>query len=316
MTAININGVTVSYDNIPDISSVSFNYLGNKVYSAQKIERIFGVFVSQPIQGESGLVSWQEVSWVSSKPVNTDVFVYIKSASTLTGLDSATWNGPYLNSTNSISDIKGIYLQFMIILSNYNATTPVFSSISLTYLSNSNAALFYTRAFDLGFVPKHILLTYNGDIDEDSIIRFYVAGFDSIDPNDYQLIDPNKIEELSDLSLLSNKIKLMIEMIGNTTTPIVIHEVALMFSGDGQLMVNDFSSSSSSISSSSSYIENWSTSSESSSSSSYIENWSSSSLSTSSSSYIENWSSSSSSYIENLSSSSSSNSSSMSSSSS
>lgn len=262
MTTININGVATSQDNIPDIVSVSFSHFGNKTYAAQKIEKMFGVFVSQPIEGDEGLISWSEVSWVAQKYADTDVYVYIKSSSTLTELEVASWHGPYLNSSNDISDIKGRYLQFMIVLANYGAattnygyipvaSTPIFSSIDLVYLSNSNAAKFYTTAFNLGFVPKHILLTYNGDIDADSVVRFAVSGFDSVDANDYQYIDPNKIEELSELSMLSNKIKLMIEMIGNTTTPIVIHEVALMFSGSQQLMVNDQSSSSSSESSSS-----------------------------------------------------------------
>jgi len=261
MSTITINGIKVYSQNIPNIRSVSFDYLGHKVYSAEKIQRMFGVFVSQPVQGESGIVSWKEVSWSAQKFVGTDVFVYLKSSSTLSGLQSSSWVGPYLNDSNDISDLKGMYLQFMVVLANYGVTnknyenidvaaTPIFSSIELSYYTSSSAARFYSMAFNLGFVPKHILLTYNGDVDADAVVRFAVSGFDTTDANDYQYIDPNKVEELSELSLLSTKIKLMIEMIGSSSIPITIHEFAFMFSGDSQLVLNDMSSSSSSSSSS------------------------------------------------------------------
>ena len=263
MSIITINGVKVYSANIDNISSISFDYLNNKVYSAEKIQKMIGVFVSSPIEGTDDVVRWAEVSWVAQKYDKTDVYVYIKSSTTISGLDSAIWNGPYLNDSNDISSLVGGYLQFMIVLlnngavnTNYeyivSATTPIFSSIDLSYYSSSGGSKFYSRTFDLGFVPKHILLTYNGNVSDDSIIRFAVSGFDSVDSSDYQYIDPNKIEELSELSILSNKIKLMIEMIGDNNVPITIHEVALMFSGEQQKMVNDMSSSSESISSSSS----------------------------------------------------------------
>ena len=119
MSTITINGVKVYSAVIPNMRSVSFDYLGHKVYSAEKIQRMFGVFVSQPVMGEIRLVSWKEVEWSAQKYEGTDVFVYIKSATTLVGLETASWTGPYLNSTNDISDLKGRFLQFMVVLANY-----------------------------------------------------------------------------------------------------------------------------------------------------------------------------------------------------
>ena len=282
MARITINKARVIHRAIPSIETVDFDYLGKKVYSAEKVERLFGVFVSQPIMGDSSLVSWKELSTVAQKPEGTDIFIYLKSASTEEGLDTATWTGPYLNSINNISNIKDQWLQFVVVLVNegdttYNydhievATTPILQSLELSYFSSDSAIKFYTRAFDLGFVPKHVLLTYNGDISSDAVVRFAVSGFNSTDSNDYQYIDPNKIEELSDLSLLSNKIKVMIEMIGESGVTLTIHEFALMFSGDEQLRLNDISSSSSESSdsseSSSSSIDSSSSSSSSSQSS-------------------------------------------------
>lgn len=277
MTQININGIRTYSADITNIRSVSFYTKNHKVYSAEKVQYMYGIFVSQSVIADTGFISWKEVSWVADKYEGTDVNVYVRVANSSGALSSSQWNGPYLNSSNDISDLKGQYLQFMVVLINkgvtakdYNnvdiAVTPIFHSIELSYLSASNSAKFYSSTFNLGFVPKHILLTYNGSIPDDAVVRFAVTGFDSIDSDDYQYIDPNKIEELSSLSILSNKIKLMVEMIGNSQVPLILHEIAFMFSGDQQLMLNDWSSSSSSessFSSSSSYIENWSSSSSS-----------------------------------------------------
>ena len=308
MTIIINKTKTVSAD-INGINNISFDYLGEKVYSVEKIQKLIGVFISQTVVGENQLVSWKEVSWVAEKLEGTDIALYIKIATTESGLDNAEWNGPYYDSPTDLSDLKGKYLQFIIVLSNDGtgrrinyehievASTPVLSSISLSYLSADTAIKFYTKAFDLGFVPKHVLLTYNNKITDDAIVRFAISGFDSIDSNDYQYIDPNKIEELSGLSTLSTKIKVLMEMIGDSSIPITIQEFALMFSGEDQLRLNKISSSSSNSSSSSIDSSSSSSSSVDSSSSSSIDSSSSSSSSSidSSSSSSEQYSLSSSS---------------------
>lgn len=277
MTDIIINGSSPTKTGIIGISSVAFSLLDHKVYDAQKIQTTCGFFVSQIVDGTSSLITWQEVVWDATKPQGTDVSIYVKSASTTYLLETAEWYGPYFNSTTDISDLKGRYLQFMVVLCSdgtknwsygYSSATPIFRSIALTYSSSANASKFYSVAFNLGFVPKHVLLTYNGDVTDDSIVRFAISGFDSIDSSDYQYIGPNKIEELDELSILSTKIKLMIEMIGDSGVPVTIHEVAMMFSGDKQLVLNDISSSSSSSSSMDSSSSSSSSSIDSSSSSS------------------------------------------------
>ncbi len=273
MSKININNVKSYNKNIPNIKTVNFNYLGDKVYSAQKIQKIIGVFLSNVIECDSGLVTWKEMICDYEKNNGTDIFLYVKCSSSI-NFENSSWNGPYLNSINDISIFSGKYLQFMVVLYNNEnvntPTSPIFKSINISYYSSLSSSRFYSRAFDVGFVPKHVLLTYNADVTPNSIIRFAVSGFDTVDSSEYQYIDPNKIEELSDLSLLSDKIKLMVEIIGSSTIPVKIHEIAFMFSGDNNYTINDMSSSSLSYlsSSSSSSIDSSSTSSSSSSSSS------------------------------------------------
>jgi len=240
MTLFNINKVKQFYRYIPMIKTASFDYMGQKVHSATKVQKMYGYFVSKPVQADTEFASWEHLSWTGSKPAGTDIWLYVKSAETIGGLDTGTWTGPYLNTTNDISAIKNPFLQFMVILSmdGTGVNTPAISGINLSYFSHQNESKFFTKTFDLGFVPKHVLLTYNGTVSEDSIVRFAVTGFDSIDPNDYQYIDPNKIEELSEISVLSDKIKVMIEMIGDNGVSVTIDEFALMFSGDQQIHPN------------------------------------------------------------------------------
>jgi len=263
MTRIIVNRYEVANRTVPDIKSIRFDYLGERIYSAERVEKMVGVFISQPVVGPSGLVSWNELSWSAQKVQGTDVWVYIKTSNSIDTLDNITWEGPFLNPTSDISDFRGRYLQFMAVLindgtarhTNYEnievAATPILQSLSLSYLSSSEASRFFTKTFELGFSPLHVLLTYNGDVPDAAVVRFAITGSDTTDIGEYQYITPNQIESITDLSTLSTQLKIMIEMIGSSEVPITLHEFALMFSGDEQLRLNKESSSEAMSSSSS-----------------------------------------------------------------
>lgn len=335
MTTIKINNSLIYTQDIEGINEVSFNYLGQKVYSAQYVDRLYGIFLSNPIAANSNFLKWNKFSWSGSKPSGTEIYIYIKSAGSASSLDTAIWHGPYINQQGDISSISdGMWLQFLIVLRSYKDSTPTFDSFNISYLSSEGSIKFFTRAFELNFVPQHIFLTYNATASDDDIIRFAISGDDSADLSNYQYINPNKIEELSLLSFESKYIKVLVELISATNVPATVHEFAVMFSGENEniLKINKIymessssstsssSSSTSSSSSSSSSIDSSSTSSSesfdnvssSSSSEDYSESSStsssssagysssssfssSSSIDSSSSSYIENWSTSSSS---------------------
>lgn len=59
-----------------------------------------------------------------------------------------------------------------------------------------------------------------------------------MDTDDYQYIDPNTITELTSLSQLSTKIKLMIELTSDSGVPVTIDEFAFIFSGDDAARLN------------------------------------------------------------------------------
>lgn len=293
MTEININKVTSFSTSISSIDRISFNYLGRKVYSASQIKEIYATFVSNVIEASDYFLRWHEISWQEYKDGISDVQVFIKSSDSETGLKSAEWNGPYIDGLVELDNQLGRYLQFCIVLIKgfeSSVNYPRVSSISLKYYTSDSSVKFFTRTFNVGFTPKTVVLTYNADVVDDTIIRFAISGVDSADTSYYQYIEPNKIVELDSISYLSDSIKVMLEMTGTSQSQAVVHEFALMFGGESAFRLNKAYAESSSSTSSSSTSESSSSSIDSSSSSS-----SSSHSSESSSSSIDSSSSSSSS---------------------
>jgi hypothetical protein len=162
--------------------------------------------------------------------------------------------------------MSGRYVQFMVVMrcDSNDLTAPHVDSVNISYFSTESTVKFFTKAFHLGYRPKHVVLTYNAEETDDSIIRFAISGDDSAIISKYQYIEPNKIQYLNEISRTAKNIKVMIEMVGTSETEIKVHEFALMFSGDDATRVNKEAMASSPSSSSSSSLV-YSTSSSSSS---------------------------------------------------
>jgi hypothetical protein len=248
-------GIVTIEDENPSISDITFDYLGDKIYSAEKYERIYGIFVSNPIIANSNIIRWNQMSWDATKDNDSEIFFFIKSGFSQNELDASKWSNLLINSPSDISQFTGQYIQFMIIIRCDNETfsIPKVDRVNLSYFNQETAVRFFTKAFPLDFNPKHVLLTYNAEETDDTIIRFAISGEDSANISKYQYIDPNKIETLTDISRTSENIKVMLEIVGSSETNVVVHEFALIFSGDEYSRVNKLAmeSSSSSISSSS-----------------------------------------------------------------
>jgi hypothetical protein len=283
MTQVNINNVTsFASSTIDGIDKINFNYLGKKVYSASKIQTIYGVFVSNVIAASDYFLKWHNITWQEYKDNTFDVQLFIKSANTSDELAATTWSGPFIDGSVEMNNQYGKYVQFCIVLRKTNTSTvsyPVVSSISLKYYTSDVASRFYTRTFKVGFTPKTVVLTYNADTTDDALIRFAISGIDSADTSYYQYIDANKIVQLDSIAYLSDSIKVMMEIIGSSQSQTVVHEFALMFSGDEAFRLNKVYNESSSSTSSSSTSESSSSSIDSSSSSSSSSTSSSSSSS-------------------------------------
>jgi hypothetical protein len=278
MSLININNANVVQANIPGINSVAFNYIGEKATAIQPIDRLTGVFISDQILADDGFVRWLDVAWGGDQ-TEFNVGLYVRSSNSK--LTNEKWVGPFYNKDFEIGMQRGKYLQFMAVMVTDTTYIPTIRNVNIRYITSNVATQFYTKAFDLGFKPETILLTFNADLTDDTIVRFSVAGDDSIDPLDYQRIEPNKIETLTDISAFADKVKVLMELAGEFSADVAVHEFAFLVGGNDVERINKFELQSSSISISSDSSESSSSSIDSSSS---LSSSSSSSESSSSSS--------------------------------
>jgi len=295
MTTININHKSIITADISGVDSIFYKYLGDKVYSAEKVEKMCGVFLSDIVYVDQySFAAWNQITWSGSGSVS----IFVRTSSTATGVSTADWYGPYPESEIDISSLTGGYLQLMVGICAESGSIPQIDSVQIYFLSYQTAVKFYSRTFELGFVPKHIVLTYNATVSDDAILKFAVAGEETTDNSQYQYITPNQLVELRNISRISDGIKVLIEMTGDSSIPITVHEYALIVGGSTATKINEVyyqSSSSSSSSESSSSSSNSSSSSSSSSIDSSSSSSSSSMLLSSSSSSQSSSSSSSSS---------------------
>ena len=228
------NGVAES----ADWHTVSYHPAGKPVFSAERIQRSVAVFDSRPVVLSSAVTSWKAVSWSSVVPSGTGLYVYVRAANDETGLDSAVWTRPLLNGGGEdISGLSGRVLQFRIaMISSYDsstgaANTPEVSSFAASCYVRGTAQAFYTRAVSLGFIPSHVLVTYNGTIPNGTLIEFAVATVDSVDPKDFKIIKPNTVEGLEEVAK-STMLKLCVSAVGNTEIPFVVDEFVIAVGGD------------------------------------------------------------------------------------
>lgn len=254
MANVYINNMYSANDaSITGVSNVKFNYLSTKVYSATNVDRAYGIFISNILLANGSFVRWDNLSWKGESDLNSKIYLYARSAASVNELLSSEWNGPYISSDNDISWANGKYLQFMVVLKNDSGLSifPIVNSINASFLSLNDTSYFFTKTFQVGFVPKQILLTYNAtNITDDTILNFAVSGVDTIDPSYYKSITPNKIVDLYDLGFDSGQIKVMFELGGVSGTIVSVDELAFMISGDEETRINEMymvSSSSSSL---------------------------------------------------------------------
>lgn len=250
MTTIYSNNTLLETRSITHVNNVAYTFCTTKIVSAQMVDRVYGVFVSDVIQASSNFIKWRDLTWAGQTNINAKTFFFVRSAAAAEDLEKATWVGPFSNGTNDISTLTEPYLQFMIVLRNdADKTTilPIVEWVNVSFFSAQNAVRFFTKTFYVGFSPKHILLTYRAtNVTDDTIIRFAVGSEDTADLAQFQYINPDKIETLNEVSYAGNGLKLMLELVGTSAAQVYVDEFAFMIGGDGVRNLNELSTSSSS----------------------------------------------------------------------
>lgn len=224
---------------------VFFHPKNATVFSASRSFRFIAVFDSLPSESLENLFSWKTMKLIGSSPNTCDVKIYIKSADLVSELTSKPWTGPYLNGfyEEDISSISGKFIAVRILLESYSdeldsVSVPIVEKLEVTAFTYGTEQKLFTKTFDLGFVPKHIVLTYNGEVNEKALLQFSLAGKDSIVNSDYQLISANKIISLDKLSDISSKMKIMVKAIGSNEESVDIDSFALIIGGSGRSQLN------------------------------------------------------------------------------
>lgn len=234
---------------LTSFSAATFNHLGYEVFSGQLVKRVVGIWDSKPLDGTEYLLTWKEIAYTANLNDSDErIYVYTRSGSA-SDLDDVEWSDPSLNDSTELED-TGRYLQIRIVIVGTKAVPnpyygytpssigPTISRMTVKGVTSVSASLFYTKAFELEFAPQSIVLTKEADVPDGSLLRFGVTSLDSVDLDDYQFIDTESVVELDELAVTGTKIKFVIEMSGNSGTPVTVHEFAAMFSGDGQKKLN------------------------------------------------------------------------------
>jgi hypothetical protein len=183
-----------------EVENIDFNYIGDKIYSVIQYDRIYGIFVSDPIIAVETILKWNQLSWEATEDLNSKIFIFVKSGDSFESLNLSQWSNFLIDSPTDISGLNGRYLQFMVMMrcDNDDFSVPNVNNINVSYFSSEGSVRFFTKAFYLGYRPKHVVLTYNAEETDNSIIRFAISGDDSSIISKYQYIEPNWKREVKE----------------------------------------------------------------------------------------------------------------------
>jgi len=165
-------------------------------YSGTKVEAEIGVYESEVFDGTQDLVQWQALQWEATQYDNTLVQMYVRSSNSSTDILLAPWIGPYgiEDSANlDISFITGRYIQFKVLLtSKVKDVSPIFNR-ALIKAVTTEAIHFFTTNFALPSAPTKGILTSQSLIPVAADVVFGINTTNSVDWNDYQVIDENRV---------------------------------------------------------------------------------------------------------------------------
>jgi hypothetical protein len=227
------------------VQSAVFQALDRPVWGATRICTLIGTWDSPVIDGTSNLLLWTSATYSGTVPSNSKVYFFQRTSDDPNNMGE--WSVPSLNYSAPINT-KARYVQTRMVLVStgcqsgygyqYGNNTPLIDFLTIKGITSANADKFFTKTFDLGFSPKHFIITSESEVPDGTILRFGVTNLDSVDEDDYVFIEENKVENLDLLSATGTKIKIMIEMSGSSSEEVVVHEFATMFSGEGNKQLN------------------------------------------------------------------------------
>lgn len=224
------------------ITNTSITTDTNTLFSGTYIDNEIGYYYSPVFNGTSSLVQWYSIAWVATVPASHLITFSVRSATTESGIESATWGSEMSGSPGDLTNQTGQFLQFRATLSTTLATvsgTFGLSSVTIT-MRTAQATHYFTKNFDLPYNFQRGILTYNGTTNPPSTdVLFGVTGLDSTEFVDYYTIEPNKLFEVPDQHKTKD-LRIGIKLISNETSVPIIDEFGLLFSmeNNGWIQLN------------------------------------------------------------------------------
>ena len=175
--------------------------------AALKNEEITGTFLSPVFVVQNDFGSWQSLVWNQTKPTNTTIKIYLKSANTSEELATKNWIYCTYSSSGEISPItrslnnvglSGKYMQMKVVMTTTAINiSPIVSDITI-YYSSKNSTYFFTTMFSLAENPaKRGLLVANITQPKNTEIQFGINDKDDAIWENYQVVDLEKYFEIS-----------------------------------------------------------------------------------------------------------------------
>jgi hypothetical protein len=188
---------------LDELGNTVFTLRGpNSFFSADKIEYEKGVYTSEIFDGTNDLVKWDSISWQATEMANTEVKVYVRTSTSKNDILLVDWVGPYNNTQAAgvdISHFSGQFIQFKVELtSEVKDVTPTFYKATIQAITSEAIHFFTTNFVMTGRVHKGIL-TSQKLVPVSADVVFGVNTTNSIDWNDYQVIDENRVFNINQI---------------------------------------------------------------------------------------------------------------------
>lgn len=206
-------------------------------FSATKSENIVAIFQGPIVNITNDFGFWKEVIWEETKPIGSNVTIYLRAGTSEEELLKAPWiysttsegeTSPITRSLNNVG-LNGQYIQVKVEMeTTVKDITPSVTNVTVKY-SSKNSSYFFTNKFtiDLDNAAQKGLLTANVSQPVNTEIQFGITDKNTADWTQYQVITPDKMFDIN-----NKEMKIGIKFTSYDASLPVVSEFALMVGGE------------------------------------------------------------------------------------
>jgi len=213
-------------------------------------DKITAIFTSQLLYVKEDMGLWKELIWEETKPTDSKIIICIRTGTSEQDIQSQPWkycfqsttleSGVITRALNNIN-LVGSYMQLKVEMRSYITNdfpptiSPIISKITVKY-STKHSFYFFTTKFSLekGTKIKNGLLIANMTEPINTEIKFGIVNNNSVDWNDYQTIEPEKLVEINDF----DNVKVGIKFISYDLNVPSLDEFSLILGDDKKQIIS------------------------------------------------------------------------------